>query len=232
MYRNAIVGAISIAALISVAQAANAQTVQKSLSPSSIPGVSPPTRVVARIIVTKPMYTVKPGDTLSGISGKLFGNKDDWPKLYGANEKVVGKDPNLIIPGEKLKPILGKPAYGHAAASVARARQVSSDYKAASSAQQTSYQQPNPAPQHSASTTYNGSGGMQQCIIARESGGNSQVMNSSGHYGLYQFSEQTWVAHGGNPGSFGNASVAEQNSVFQNTVAADGYSDWTPYDGC
>ena len=57
------------------------------------------------------------------------------------------------------------------------------------------------------------------CVVARESGGNSQVMNSSGHYGLYQFSEATWVAYGGNPADFGNASVAEQNQVFANAIA-------------
>ena len=82
------------------------------------------------------------------------------------------------------------------------------------------------------SGTYHGSGSKQRCIIARESGGNSQVMNSSGHYGLYQFSAQTWVASGGSAGTFGHASVAEQNRVFNNAVAARGYSDWTPYDGC
>lgn len=79
---------------------------------------------------------------------------------------------------------------------------------------------------------YTGSSAMQECIIRAESGGNSQIWNASGHYGLYQFSEQTWAAHGGNPADFGHASVAEQNAVFAQTVADDGYSDWTPYDGC
>ena len=69
-------------------------------------------------------------------------------------------------------------------------------------------------------------------MIARESGGNSQVMNSSGHYGLYQFSAGTWAAYGGNPADFGNASVAEQNQVFDNAIAAGGESNWAPYDGC
>lgn len=87
------------------------------------------------------------------------------------------------------------------------------------------------APRH-ASGSYSGSGSMEQCIIARESSGNSQVMNSSGHYGLYQFSASTWAESGGNPADFGNASVSEQRQVFQNAVAARGYSDWTPYDGC
>ena len=66
----------------------------------------------------------------------------------------------------------------------------------------------------------------------RESGGNSQVMNSSGHYGLYQFSEATWVAYGGSAASFGNASVAEQNQVFANALAQGGQSNWSAYDGC
>ena len=91
-----------------------------------------------------------------------------------------------------------------------------------------------PAPSSQAVTvsgTFSGSG-VQACIIARESGGNSQVVNASGHYGLYQFSYSTWVGSGGNGADFGHASVAEQNQVFANAVAARGYSDWTPYDGC
>ena len=69
-------------------------------------------------------------------------------------------------------------------------------------------------------------------MIARESGGNAQVMNASGHYGLYQFSYATWVAYGGSPASFGHASVAEQNQVFDNAIAAGGQSNWSAYDGC
>jgi hypothetical protein len=70
------------------------------------------------------------------------------------------------------------------------------------------------------------------CVIARESGGNPQVMNSTGHYGLYQFSESTWVKYGGSAADFGHASVAEQNQVFANALAAGGESNWAPYDGC
>ena len=69
-------------------------------------------------------------------------------------------------------------------------------------------------------------------MVARESGGNPQVMNSTGHYGLYQFSASTWAAYGGNPADFGNASVAEQNQVFANALAQGGQSNWAPYDGC
>ncbi len=69
-------------------------------------------------------------------------------------------------------------------------------------------------------------------MITRESGGQSQVMNASGHYGLYQFSESTWEAYGGSSGTFGHASVSEQNRVFGNAMARGGQSNWSPYDGC
>jgi len=80
--------------------------------------------------------------------------------------------------------------------------------------------------------TYHGSSSFEQCVIARESGGNSQVMNSSGHYGLYQFSESTWEAYGGSAASFGHASAATQRQVFDNAMAQGGQSNWSPYDGC
>jgi len=83
-----------------------------------------------------------------------------------------------------------------------------------------------------ATSTYSGGGGFASCVIARESGGNSQVMNSSGHYGLYQFSASTWSAYGGSSSDFGNASVAEQNKVFNSALAAGGQSNWSAYDGC
>ena len=65
-------------------------------------------------------------------------------------------------------------------------------------------------------------GSFAQCVIQRESGGSSQVMNSTGHYGLYQFGYGTWVAYGGSPSAFGHASVAQQNQVFANAMATPG----------
>ncbi len=84
-------------------------------------------------------------------------------------------------------------------------------------------------------STYSGGipgGAFGQCVVARESGGQTQVMNSTGHYGLYQFSASTWAAYGGNPADFGHASAAEQNQVFANALARGGESNWAPYDGC
>jgi hypothetical protein len=70
------------------------------------------------------------------------------------------------------------------------------------------------------------------CVIARESGGNAQVMNSSQHYGLYQFSLSTWQAYGGSAADFGHASATEQRRIFLNAIAQGGQSNWSPYDGC
>lgn len=44
-------------------------------------------------------YTVKAGDTLSGIAAKY---KTTWQKIYEANKKLIGSNPNLIRPGQVL----------------------------------------------------------------------------------------------------------------------------------
>jgi LysM domain. len=54
---------------------------------------------------TKPVpkvYTVKPGDTLTAIAKRELGSSSKWPDIYNANTKVIGRDPNLIRPGQKL----------------------------------------------------------------------------------------------------------------------------------
>jgi hypothetical protein len=174
------------------------------------------------------VYTVRPGDSLSSVAAKRCGGQSrTWTGIYAASRARgwTAKNANVLTAGQHLwvscfyrasllrfAP-LPRPVYRTAAA-------VSGP--AASPVYHRAY----------ASSSYHGSGSMQQCIISRESGGSSQVMNASGHYGLYQFSASTWAAHGGSPADFGNASVAEQNQVYYSTVASDGYSDWAPYDGC
>ena len=44
-------------------------------------------------------YTVKSGDTLSGIGSK-YGVS--WQKIYNANKSVIGNNPNRIYPGQTL----------------------------------------------------------------------------------------------------------------------------------
>ena len=48
------------------------------------------------------IYTVLPGDTLSNIAQKSYGNPGLWQKIYQANKAVIGPNPNIIKPGQKL----------------------------------------------------------------------------------------------------------------------------------
>lgn len=189
-------------------------------------------------------YTVRSGDTLSGLAQRLCGATRDWVGLWHANPHIT--DPNLIYAGSQLTVACGGGQGAVATAAVASARPSgdgdsdgddgSSPASSASSASDGSS-----SISHGSSVSSSGGGshvnpvgysGFQACVISRESGGNSQVMNSSGHYGLYQFSASTWAAAGGNPNDFGHASVAEQNQVFTQAYAKFGTSPWAPYDGC
>jgi LysM repeat protein len=186
-------------------------------------------------------YTVKSGDSLATIAQRFYHNPDAWPVLYWANHSQI-QWANEIQTGQALKvPVkpakipaapaqLGPPA-APAPVQTSTAPVQSAPVQSAP-VQSAPVQSAAPVAQSAPAATYSGSGSFQSCVIARESGGNSQVMNSSGHYGLYQFSASTWAAYGGNPGSFGNASVAQQNQVFNNAIAAGGQSNWSAYDGC
>lgn len=48
-------------------------------------------------------YTVKPGDSLWAIARRVYGNGSKWRVIYDANRNVIGKNPNLIYPGQVLR---------------------------------------------------------------------------------------------------------------------------------
>ena len=174
-------------------------------------------------------YTVRSGDSLSAIAGHVYRNSAAWPVLYWANKGQL-PSPDVIQPGQRLR-VPPMPATIPAAPSLPAAAPAAPATVTTTTPQPAAASAPVQAAPTSTVATGSGSS-FQQCVIARESGGNSQVMNSSGHYGLYQFSEATWVAYGGSAADFGNASAAEQNQVFDNAMAAGGQSNWAPYDGC
>jgi LysM repeat protein len=175
-------------------------------------------------------YTVRAGDTLSSIADRFYHQQGAWPVLYWANHSKIWWA-NVISVGQVLK-VPAKPAKIPGAPS-ALGPVTPAPAAAAPAASALVY-----APAQGATATvgtYSGGtpgGSFGGCVVARESGGNAQVMNSSGHYGLYQFSESTWMAYGGSAADFGNASVAEQNQVFANALAQGGQSNWSAYDGC
>lgn len=47
-------------------------------------------------------YTVAKGDTLFKIAKAEYKDGAKWKKIYDANKKVIGKNPNDIKPGQKL----------------------------------------------------------------------------------------------------------------------------------
>jgi hypothetical protein len=195
------------------------------------PVAAQPQAAVLKAAASRPArYTVRSGDTLSAIAGKVYHDPGAWPVLYWANRDKI-RWANSVDPGQVLT-VPVRPARIPAAPSqlgAAPAPVVQASAEQAASTSQASAAVAQPA---QSASTYSGSGSFQECVISSESGGNSQVMNSSGHYGLYQFSSSTWAEYGGNPADFGDASVAEQNQVFDNAIAAGGQSNWSAYDGC
>jgi LysM repeat protein len=47
-------------------------------------------------------YTVRAGDTLSGIAQRFYGSADDWHGLFAANHAEIS-DPSLIYVGQQLR---------------------------------------------------------------------------------------------------------------------------------
>jgi LysM repeat protein len=184
-------------------------------------------------------YTVQPGDSLSAIAGRLYHNAAAWPVLYWGNHGQI-QWANLIKAGQVLrvpaKPAripappaqLGPPAppQVHTTAYVPR----HANPAPAPAAAQPAPAQPT-VPAASSSGPWPG-GAFGNCVVERESGGDPNVWNASGHWGLYQFSASTWAEYGGNPADFGSAGIAEQEQVFMNALAQGGEFNWAPYDGC
>lgn len=48
------------------------------------------------------MYTVKSGDTLSKVAKEMYGNANDYMKIFEANKPMLS-DPNKIYPGQVLR---------------------------------------------------------------------------------------------------------------------------------
>jgi nucleoid-associated protein YgaU len=49
------------------------------------------------------IYVVQPGDNLSAIAERAYGNASAWQTIYSVNRSVIGANPNLILPGQQLQ---------------------------------------------------------------------------------------------------------------------------------
>ncbi|MFE6816696.1 MULTISPECIES: transglycosylase family protein [unclassified Streptomyces] len=77
---------------------------QRALSERPARNVGP-----TAVPTVREMYTVTPGDSLSKIARdeRVQGG---WKRLYDANRPVVGDDPDLILPGQRLTLRIAAPA--------------------------------------------------------------------------------------------------------------------------
>ena len=196
--------------------------------------------VYAKAAAAPATVVVRSGDTLSKIAQSEYGSAKFWPDLWMNNRDKI-RNPNALDVGEVL---VIDPVHGvsikvvdaaYAAIPVVRPIKV-----VLTAAQSLSRSSGNTAPASPPTQQATGGGdedaintALGQCIERVESGGNPQVMNASGHWGLFQFSYDTWVGYGGAPSEFGNADAATQIAVFDFAMAQPGGSlNWTPYDGC
>ncbi len=163
-----------------------------------------PVAVAPPVVIEAPTYTVVAGDNLSQLA------TDAATSVAGLVELNKITDPDLIYVGEVLTLPVGSSIPVHVA--VIQSKRVLKTTPHG----------------YITSSPVGGSSSFEQCVIARESGGNAQIWNASGHWGAFQFSRGTWIANGGNPATFGSASFAEQQVVFVHSAP----SNWSPYDNC
>ena len=81
-------------------------------SPAKATTVAERAHTEALVRYTRPAsrtYTVRPGDTLSAIAQRFYGNPADWPWLYHVNASKV-TNPNLIYVGQELRVPYDPPA--------------------------------------------------------------------------------------------------------------------------
>jgi hypothetical protein len=185
-----------------------------------------------------PVYHVRSGDTLTDVAEKqCHGQPDRWTGIYAASRARhwTARNANLITVGQKLaidcqyvpsqltyaSQPLYRPSSGTGGSVYVRTGAHRS-HRSYHGRNRHSYQ----------GGSYHGSGSFEQCVIARESGGNARAVNPSSQAGgLYQFLPSSWRALGysGRPQ---DAPVSVQRQAFQKAYAQSGTSPWSPYDGC
>jgi nucleoid-associated protein YgaU len=65
-------------------------------------GSSTAPRAPAPAAPPEEIYTVVAGDSLSKIARKLYGDANQWRRIFEANRDQI-ENPDLIHPGQKLK---------------------------------------------------------------------------------------------------------------------------------
>lgn len=74
------------------------ETPQNAQTPAANTG-----RVQTQAQAQAQTYTVKSGDSLSKIARNLYGDAQQWHKIYEANKDIIGSNPDMIQPGQTFK---------------------------------------------------------------------------------------------------------------------------------
>jgi LysM repeat protein len=74
---------------------------KKAATPVATPSAiqSPPPTEAPQ---TPQTYAVQAGDTLPSIAAQVYGDANQWTKIYDANRSTIGEDPNVLQPGMQL----------------------------------------------------------------------------------------------------------------------------------
>jgi nucleoid-associated protein YgaU len=79
-----------------------ASPVVPGASPSAVNGGPPPRGSGPTPGASTTSYTVEPGDTLRSIAQKVYGDANQWPRLYEANRDAIGANPDNLQAGMQL----------------------------------------------------------------------------------------------------------------------------------
>jgi LysM repeat protein len=162
-------------------------------------------------------YTVRPGDTLSSIAQRFYGNPADWPWLYHVNSSVIS-NPNDIYAGEVLTIPSGPP--GNAASYAPK------HAKTATTLTSSDTRLSGTLGCSGLEALWEAAGGshaeafMAAEIAMAESGGNQYALSPTEDYGYWQIN----ASHGPAMATFnalGNAKAAV-------SISSDG-TNWTPW---
>ncbi|HLZ28239.1 MAG TPA: LysM peptidoglycan-binding domain-containing protein [Chloroflexota bacterium] len=72
-------------------------------APSPRPSVSPSPVVTSSSATADYVVEVQPGDTLRSIAQTVYGDANQWPRIYDANRESIGPDPDALQAGMHLR---------------------------------------------------------------------------------------------------------------------------------
>jgi LysM repeat protein len=206
--------AMAIAGVLVAAPSAHAAV----KSPAKATTVAERVHTEALVRHTRPgsrTYTVRPGDTLSAIAQRFYGNPADWPWLYHVNRSEVS-NPNEIYVGEKLQVPYDPPA--HAASYAPKHARAATLSSSASKLTGTLGCSGLEALWEAAGGSH-GEAFMAAEIAMAESGGNQYALSPTNDYGYWQINGSHGALATFN--AMGNAKAA--------IIISDDGRDWDPW---